>query len=157
MSCSSHVPTVPTCGGLLEPHFCVGSPVSPLSCTGGAGQAAQAAHPHLNFLGLLEGCFLIEKWISDKILLLSAQLTVNSGAVSLVHDENKNVSVPRGDGAHCPPPLFKSLPKPGGWEHLGSGKALETDKASPAWMLVGCPSTSAPTRVLQENTTIGNS
>lgn len=95
VSCSSHVPTVPTCGGLPEPHFCVGTPGSPLSCTGGAGQAAQAASPHLNFLGLLEGCFLIEKWISDKTLLLSAQLTVNSGAVSLVHDENKKCQCPK--------------------------------------------------------------
>lgn len=39
-------------------------------------------------------------------------------------DENKNVSVPRGDGAHCPPPLFTSLPRPGGWGHFGDSKGL---------------------------------
>lgn len=66
-----------------------------------------------------------------------------------MHDEKNKVSVPRGDGAHCAPPLFKSLPRPGGWGHLGSGMGLEKDKASPAWMLVGCLSTSAPTQILQ--------
>lgn len=46
MSRSSHIPAVPTCGGLPGPHSCcAGTPGSPLSCTGGAGQAARAAHP----------------------------------------------------------------------------------------------------------------